>query len=226
MKIKNSSENLIIKGPAVAVDALIFAIRKNKLHILLAKINQGPYKNKWALPGGLVKINETLDATANNILKNKVGIRGVYLEQLYTFGSVKRDIRGRSVSVAYFALVDSDKYKPKKTSYYSDIGWKSINNLPILAFDHKQIIKYGIDRLRNKIEYTNVAYALLPKEFTLTEMQKVYEIILGKKLDKRNFRKKIESVNIIEPAKKTKYGMKHRPAELYKFKKRNLIFTK
>lgn len=226
MKIKNSKSQKTIIGPALAVDALIFDVNNNHLNILLIKISQGPYKNKWALPGGLVQINENLDEAAEKVLEKKAGIKGVYLEQLYSFSEVNRDVRGRIVSVAYFALVDSAKFQPKTTEYYSAIAWQDARRLPPMAFDHKKIIEFGIERLKSKIEYSNIAYALLPQEFTLTEMQRVYEIILGEKLDKRNFRKKIKSLNIVEPAKKIRAGLQSRPAELFRFKKRSLVFTK
>ena len=215
-----------IIGPAVATDVLIFAIRDNKLNVLLIKIASGPYKNKWALPGGLVQIDETLNMAAQRVLREKAGIRGVYLEQLYTFSDLNRDVRGRVISVAYFALVDSDKFNLKTMEkYYLDIDWHVVNNLPPLAFDHREIIKYGHNRLKGKLEYTNIAYGLLPREFTLPEMQKVYEIILDQKLDKRNFRKKIKLLNIIEPTDKIKH-VRTRPAKLYHFKKRQLEFVK
>ena len=215
-----------INAPKVAVDSLIFTIREKSLNILLIKINSGPYVNKWAIPGGLIKNNENLDKAAKRILSEKAGIKGIYLEQLYTFGDVKRDVRKRSISVSYFALVDSDKFSPRTTEYYSDIKWWPIDKLPPLAFDHKEMVNCGRERLQAKIEYSNIAYGLLPREFTLTELQKVYETILGRKLDKRNFRKKIKMLNILEPAKKTRTGQKNRPAKLYQFKKRSLVFTK
>lgn len=212
--------------PAVAVDVLLFSIKEGKLNVLLAEINQGPYEGKWAIPGGLVGMNETLDEAAMNILVKKIGIRGVYLEQLYSFGDIDRDVRGRSISVSYFALVDSDKFQPDIAEHYSDIDWHDAAGLPSLAFDHKKIIRCGLERLKSKIEYSNIAYGLLPKEFTLSELQSVYQIILGKVLDKRNFRKRVRMLDLIEPVKKTRVGMKNRPAELYRFKKRSLIFTK
>jgi 8-oxo-dGTP diphosphatase len=227
MKIQNTNkEKDLIIGPALAVDTLIFTIRDGKLMVLLIEIGSGPYKDKWALPGGLVQLNETLDTTAKRVLKQKAGLRGVYMEQLYTFSGLKRDTRGRIVSVAYFALVDSSDFKLKTMDYYSDIDWVDVNKLPKMAFDHKEIIQYGLERLRAKIEYSNIVYALLPELFTLTQMQNIYEIILGKEIDKRNFRKRILSLGILTETKKVISGAKHRPAKLYKFKKRELVFTK
>ena len=228
MRVNNTltNSNNIIEGPATAVDVLIFTTIKNKLGVLLIKIGQGPYQGKWALPGGLVKLNENLDDAAKRILTEKAGLKGVYLEQLYTFGDVNRDARGRSISVAYFALVNSDKFNLQAAEYYTAIEWQDARKLPPMAFDHKKIIESGIGRLKSKLEYTNVAYGLLPKEFSLTELQQIYEIILGKKLDKRNFRKKVKTLNILKAVNKTTKGLKNRPAELYQFTKMELIFTK
>lgn len=227
MKINNkSSQSPIIIGPAVAVDTLIFAVRKETLNVLLIKISQGEYKNQWALPGGLVGLDETLREAAKRTLQEKGGVKEVYLEQLYSFSDLNRDRRGRSISVAYFSLVDSDRLNPKTTDYYSDIQWHPIDKLPLLAFDHKKIIDKGIQRLRNKIGYSNIVYGLLSREWTLTEMQRVYEIILGRKLDKRNFRKQAKNWGIVEPIHKTQAGINNRPAELFRFKKRSLVFTK
>lgn len=227
MKIQNTKKkDELIVGPAVAVDTLIFTVRDNNLMVLLIQIGSGPYENEWALPGGIVQIDETLDQAAGNILKKKAGIDSIYMEQLYSFSSLKRDTRGRMISVAYFTLVNSDELNLKTMDYYSDIDWVDARKLPKMAFDHKEIIEYGLDRLRAKIEYSNIVYGLLPKRFTLTEMQNIYEIILGEEVDKRNFRKKILSLDILTETKKVKSGVKHRPAKLYQFKKRKLVFTK
>ena len=216
----------MITGPALAVDTMIFAIRDSALCVLLIQITKGPYQGQWALPGGIVQIDETLDEAAKNVLAKKAGIHGLHMEQLYTFSSLERDVRGRMVSVAYFALVDSDVFEPKTLDYYADIQWKSVTKLPKMAFDHKEMIMYGVKRLQAKIEYSNIVYGLLPKEFTLTEMQEVYEAILGAQIDKRNFRKKILSLDILIETDKARTGQKSRPAKLYQFKKRQLIFTK
>lgn len=228
MKVANTKNKKdIIYGPALAADVLVFTVRDEKLSILLIKISKGQYKEKWALPGGIVQLDETLDQASERILREKAGIKEIYLEQLYTFSAVSRDKRGRFVSTAYYALVNSDKFNLKTMEgFYSDIKWVDARKLPEMAFDHKEIINYGLTRLKRKIEYTNVAYGLLPHDFTLTEMQKVYEIIWGRVLDKRNFRKQIKSLNIIEPSGKTKKGEKNRPAKLHHFKKRDLVFTK
>ncbi len=227
MRIVNqkASKLKVIYGPAVAVDAALLTIDQEQLKALLIKISKGFYKDKWALPGGLVKLNETLDNTAKRVLFQKTNIGNFHLEQLYSFGKLKRDIRGRVISVAYFALVNnSQDFKIKTTSYYSEISWWPVKNLPVMAFDHQKITKYALKRLKAKIEYTNIAYSLLPKEFALTELQKIHEIVLGWKIDKRNFRKKIVSLGLVEKTGKKQKGENHRPAELYRFTKRQLIF--
>lgn len=210
--------------PKIAVDAVLFSVDKDQLKTLLIKLKDGPYKNRWCLPGGLVGINESLDEAAKRVLFQKANISGIYLEQLCSFGEPKRDIRSRSISVAYFALVDNlYRFKVKTTSYYSEISWWPVKNLPEMAFDHKKIIETAKQRLQTKIEYSNIAYSLLPKEFTLSQLQKVYEIILERKLDKRNFRKWISSLGVVEKLGKKLMGEAHRPAQLYKFSERKLI---
>ncbi len=227
MKIINqkAQELKVIYGPAVAVDTVLLTVGKNKLRVLLIKIKNGLYQDKWALPGGLVSLTETLDEAAKRVLFQKTNIGDIHLEQLYSFGDLERDIRGRVISVAYFALInDLRKFKIKTTPFYSEISWYNVKNLPSMAFDHQKIINYALERLKSKIEYTNIAYSLLPKEFTLTELQSVYEVILGRKLDKRNFRKKMNSLALIEKTGEKQEGKSHRPAELYKFTKRGLVF--
>jgi len=220
---RNDKYGLARPSPRVAVDAVLFAVDKGQLKVLLIKINNEPYKDMYALPGGLVEIKETLDEAIKRILFQKTNINEVYLEQLYTFGALDRDIRSRAISVAYFALInDLGKYNLKTTSYYSDISWYSVRDLPKMAFDHKQIVEFAHERLKAKINYSNIVYSLLPSEFTLTQMQKVYELILGEKLDKRNFRKKILALELIKETDKKLKGESNRPAKLYKFIDRKL----
>lgn len=223
-KLKNSSNlHERVVGPALAVDNVLFTIKDSKLNVLLIQIGSGPYENKWALPGGLVAEREGLDAAATRLLASKANISDLYLEQLYTFGDPNRDSRGNVVSVAYFSIVfDSSTVKLKTLPYYKGIEWFSVDNLPALAFDHKKIIEYAHKRLKSKLGYTNIAYNFLPVEFTLTELQKVYEIVLGKSLDKRNFRKKMDVLGILKDTNKVRSDVAHRPARLYKFKRRYL----
>ncbi|MEI6649966.1 MAG: NUDIX domain-containing protein [Candidatus Moraniibacteriota bacterium] len=201
----------------IAVDTAIFSVIDGALRVLLIRIGSGPYEGKWALPGGLVRMDESLDQAAERILSEKAGVDDIYLEQLFTFGGVDRDVRGRSVSTAYFALVNSDRCLPSTIEYYSDIAWHDTAHLPKMAFDHAKIVSVGVDRLRSKIGYSNIAYGLLPKEFTLTELQTVYEIILGHELDKRNFRKKILDIELVKETGKVRQSGQSRPARLYSF---------
>lgn len=211
--------------PSVAVDIIIFTIAEKSLKILLVKRNIQPFKNSWAIPGGFVREKESLDDAARRELAEETGVKSVYLEQLYSFGEVNRDPRTRVISVAYFALIPADKTSQLSArTDVSAVKWFAISKLPKVAFDHKKIIEYAIQRLRWKLEYTNVVYSLLDEEFTLTDLQKVYEIVFDRKFDKRNFRKKILSLNLIEPTGKMVLKGVHRPARTYRFIKKKLSF--
>lgn len=207
--------------PAVTVDLVIFTIADNDLKVLLIRRGGEPFKNCWALPGGFVEIGESLEKAAARELKEEAGVTKVYLEQLYTFGDPKRDPRGRVISVSYFALVDAESQRIRAASDAAEAEWHSVFNSPKLAFDHKKILDYAVWRLRNKIEWTTVGYELLPKKFTLSELQRVYEIILQKPVDKRNFRKKILAQGQIRELNETRSDGAHRPAKLYSFQDRD-----
>ena len=199
-----------------ATDTALFTVDKGKLMILLIPITSLPkYKGYWGLPGGLINPKETADQAAKRHLRHKGGAHFQYIEQLYTFSKVKRDPRGRVVSTAYIAAVSLTKMKLKQGA---NAQWFSVRNLPKLAYDHKEIVTCAVERLKTKLEYTNFAFAFLPQEFTLAELQKVYEIILSKKLDKRNFQKKLFVLNLLRPLRRTKKGLAHRLPQLYKFK--------
>ncbi len=173
------------------------------------------------MPGGLVKANKSVDNSAKRNLNSKTGLNNIFLEQLYTFGEVNRDPFGRVVSVAYFSLIPDAGIKLKTTQEYKDVKWFSVNDLPELAYDHKKILKLAVKRLRSKLEYTNIACNLLPCEFTLSDLQGIYDLILNKKIDKRNFRKKIESIKLVEDTGKKTLGTAYRPAKLYRFKEQS-----
>ncbi len=206
--------------PKVAVDIVIFTVDEGKLKVILIKMNKKPFRGKWAFPGGLVGTRESLDEAAERELHEKTGVKNVYLEQLYTFGEVKRDPFSRVVSVAYVALVNRKQIKKlTTTSKYMGIDWFDVTRLPRLAYDHSKIARHALDRLRSKLEYTNIVFSLLPRYVTLAELQGVYEIILGRKLDKRNFIKKINSINLLKKTDKVEKGA-HRPARLYEFQRR------
>lgn len=204
----------------VAVDAIVFGYSDNQLNVLLIKQKYGTLKNKWALVGGFVKDNETLFEAVNRELQEETGIAVNYLEQLFTFGDdIQRDPRGRVISVAYFALVNSTKFKVKADSDAEEAQWFSIAALPDLAFDHKLILETALKRLQNKLTYQPVGFDLLPKEFLFSELENLYCTILNKEIDRRNFRKKILSFGIIEETDKFSSKKNGRPAKLFKFNK-------
>ncbi len=177
--------------PSVTVDVVMMSLRQRDLQVLLIKRRAWPYEGMWAVPGGFVNINESLETAAKRELQEEIEIQDVYLEQLYTFGDPGRDPRTRVITVVYFALLDSERLQVRASDDASDVGWFSVYDLPPLAFDHDKILDYALNRLRGKLEYTTIAFSLLPEQFTLRELQRVYEIILHRRLDKRNFRKKI-----------------------------------
>ncbi len=205
--------------PSVTVDIVMFGIQNEKLRVLLIERGVAPFKGSWALPGGFVQMSETLEEAAMRELSEETGVKNVFLEQLYTFGDLKRDPRGRVISVSYYALVQPKAFKIKAATDASSVNWFDVDGLPILAFDHKLILKMALKRLQGKILYAPVGFELLAEEFTLTELQKVYEAILDRELDKRNFRKKILELKLVTSTKKKQTNVSHRAAELYKFNK-------
>jgi 8-oxo-dGTP diphosphatase len=204
--------------PSVTVDIIIFTIKDSDLKVLLVKRGIEPFKDNWAIPGGFIKMEESLEDAAKRELQEETGLKEVYLEQLYTFGDPKRDPRGRVITVTYMALVNSDDLEIVGHTDVSEAKWISVSKLPELAFDHKKILEYALKRLKWKFEYTTVAFSLLQKKFSLTQLQSLYEIVNQKDLDKRNFRKKILSMGIIEQTKEVDRGASHRPSKLYRFK--------
>jgi len=205
----------------ITVDVVIFTIEDGELKVLLGKRIIEPYLGKWSLPGGFMWKGETSIEAARRILATKTNVADVYLEQLYTFDEPTRDPRGQIVTISYFALVPSNMIGLKQTEEYKSELF-SVTKIPALAFDHEKIVKYAVKRLRSKLEYTNAAYSLLPNKFSLTELQKTYEIILGTLQDKRNFRRKYINLGLLEKTDAMSGG-KHRPAVMYRFKKRQPI---
>ena len=199
----------------VTVDVVIFTIQQGVLKVLLVKRAIAPFVGQFAIPGGFVLENEDLEQAALRELKEETGVSDVYLEQLYSFGDPKRDPRGRVVTIAYFALISADR-KLEAGTDAAEAAWYPIDELPTLAFDHATILNYALERLRNKLEYTTVGFQLLPEKFTLTELQAVYEAILGRNLDKRNFRRKMSVLKILKPLREYRRGGQ-RPAQLYRF---------
>ena len=204
--------------PAVTVDILIFTVKGNMLNVLLVKRNIEPFKGTWAIPGGFVRIDESLENAAKRELEEETGVKADYLEQLYTFGDVNRDPRGRVITVCYFALIRSDNVELKAKTDVSDAKWFPVDEIKNLAFDHEKILEYGLKRLRWKFEYTTIAFSILPKKFTLAELQEVYEIVFSKEFDKRNFRKKIFSLGLLKE-EGIKKSVSHRPPMLYSLNK-------
>ncbi|MDB5080218.1 MAG: hydrolase [Chloroflexi bacterium] len=215
--------------PSVTVDIVILTVSDQDLKVLLVKRNVPPYQGLWAVPGGFVGMQESLDKAARRELLEETGVANVYLEQLYTFGEPGRDPRTRVITVAYFALVEASQVKTLRAgSDAGEVAWWSIYKLPELAFDHGQILDYTLQRLRGKLGYSNIAFQLLPEKFTLTELQRVYEVILGEKLDKRNFRKglSIRELNrssessktyMLEELPETRPGGNYGPTKLFRF---------
>lgn len=201
----------------VAVDLVIFTLLQKALHVLLVKRRSPPFAGMWALPGGFVQPEESLEEAARRELYEECGVEEVYLEQLYTFGDPGRDPRGRVITVAYFALVPAERQALRAADDALDAAWFPAYSPPPLAFDHAKILDYAITRLRYKLEYTALAFELLPQEFTLTELQEAYEHILSEKLDKRNFRRKVLNADILEETGRFREGS-GRPARLYRFR--------
>jgi len=210
------------KYAVIATDTALFTIDDGKLKVLLIKMNKKPFEDSWALPGGLVKPDESVDDAAKRNLQEKSGVKKVYTEQLYTFGKINRDPFGRVVSVAYFGLCENAKVEIKTTNEHKEIKWFDLGKLPKLAYDHTEIIQTAKDRLHSKVEYTNVVFKLLAREFTMMDLQRVYEIIREEKLDKRNFQKKISNLNLVRRLKKKTSGQAHRPAQLFVAKNRKV----
>ena len=204
--------------PSVTVDVVIFSLLNDKLHLLLVKRKFSPFAGMWAIPGGFVYITESLEGAAGRKLKEETGVNEVYMEQLYTFGDPGRDPRMRVITVAYFALIPADMTEHRPGGETTETAWVPISKLPSLAFDHREIVDYALVRLRYKLEYTMVGFRLLPDTFTLSRLQQAYEIILGEALDKRNFRRKILSADILEETGEKKHDGEGRPAKLYRYK--------
>ncbi|MCA9953304.1 MAG: NUDIX hydrolase [Anaerolineales bacterium] len=204
--------------PSVTVDVVIFSLADDALQVLLIKRESPPFAQMWAIPGSFIKMDESLEEAAVRALADETGVEDVYTEQLYTFGKPGRDPRTRVITVAYFALVPHDAIHHKAGRDASETSWFAVSKLPSLAFDHAEIVEYAYRRLRYKLEYTSVGFQLLPDVFTLTELQKAYEIILSEQLDKRNFRRKILAAEILEETGEKKKDGEGRPAMLYRYR--------
>ena len=201
----------------VAVDIVVFTIRDGELKVLLIRRGVEPFLDSWALPGGFLLENESLSDAAARELFEETGVRDVFLEQLYTFGDPGRDPRGRVISVSYFAFIGWDKGLVRGKSDAADAEWFNARSTGPLAFDHDQILDYALTRLRYKLEWTTVGFQFLPPKFTLSELQRVYEIVLDRKLDKRNFRRKVDQLGVVKPLEEFQKKGVQRPARLFRF---------
>lgn len=206
--------------PGLAVDIVVFGFDSNELKAMLIRRKLPPDKGCWALPGGFVRIDEGLDQAAARALREETGIEQIFLEQLAAFGAVDRDPSQRVVSVAYVALVPSGGHAISADADACDVAWFSLCGLPKLAFDHAQIVEAALERLRQKIRHSPIGFELLPRKFTLGQLQLLYEAILGAQLDKRNFRKRVLALDLIEPLQEFEANVSHRPARLYRFNRR------
>ena len=210
--------------PAVTVDLVIFTVNDDTLQVMLVKRAEEPFADRWSIPGGFLKVSESLEEAALRVLKEKAGVENVYVEQLYTFGDPDRDPRARVITVTYFALIPWKDLIPPPSDKVTDLMWAPVHRLPKLAFDHKMIVEYAVKRLRAKASYSNIVYGLMPRQFRLSELQRMYEIIINDKLDKRNFRKRMLATGLLQETGRKDTAGAHRPAMLYKFKKMEIAF--
>ncbi|MEO0519097.1 MAG: NUDIX domain-containing protein [Cyanobacteria bacterium P01_A01_bin.116] len=204
--------------PALTVDCVVFGFEdRAALKVLLIRRKLAPHKGEWALPGGFVQMEESVDAAAVRELKEETGIEQIFLEQLYTFGAVGRDPRDRIVSVAYYALINLPKHRLTAATDASDAQWFEQASVPPLGFDHEAILHCALQRLRGKIRYEPIGFELLPQKFALSQLQRLYEQILERDLDKRNFRKKLLKMDLLIDTGEKETGVAHRAAKLYQF---------
>jgi len=209
-------QNEIYKS-AFSVDNIIFGFDSDTLKVLLIKRKEDPYGGQWALPGDIVKPTEDLRTSAKRVLEELTGLRDVYLDQVFTFGKVDRHPRGRVITIAYYSLINISNLKIKAASFAEKVIWKEVRSVETLAFDHLKIMETCLARLRQDLKLRPIGFELLPEKFTLTELQRLYEVILEQDLDKRNFRKKILNMNILNTLHELQTGVSHRPAKLYSF---------
>jgi 8-oxo-dGTP diphosphatase len=202
---------------ALAVDCVVFGLDEGDLKVLLIRRGEDPHRGMWALPGGFVHMGETVDEAARRELREETGLHNLFLEQLYTFSGIDRDPRERVVSVAHYALVRSGDYELVADTDAADARWFGVRALPGLAFDHTDIVDLALERLKGKVRYKPLGFELLAERFTLSELQHVYEAILEKPLDKRNFRKKVLKTGLLVGTDELQKEVAHRAARLYEF---------
>ena len=206
---------------ALSIDCLIFGFKSGELDILLVQHAQGISKGKWALPGGWIRYNESVNDAAVRLLHDLTGVSNIYMEQLGVFGDVDRYPQKRVITIGYFALVKPENYKLHPGFTASDARWFKISEVPTLPYDHNQILKVAMKHLKHKVRHEPIGFNLLPRKFTLHQLQELYESLLGIKLDKPNFRRKLMKMNLLTPSKEKQKDVSHRAASLFKFDKRN-----
>ena len=202
--------------PVLTTNIVVFSLRDERLKLLLVRRRNRPFQDHWALPGGVVGENEDIEANAMRKLEEGTGVSGVYLEQLYTFGKPTRDPRERVISVAYYALVPSKRLRLRSVEYGETIAWFALDEVPELAFDHSEMVNVAHQRLAAKLDYSTIAFQFMPERFTLSDLQNVYQIILNRELDKRNFRKRMLTMDQIRQTSEVRRNGSHRPARLYR----------
>lgn len=207
------------KNPSLAIDLVVFGYHNNTLSVLLLNRKEEPFKDCWTLPGGFLQMEETFLDTCSRILQTKLGMKEVFLEQLYSFDAPDRDPRGRVIAVGYYALINPAKFSVVAGNMANDVKWFNVRKMPALGFDHKHIFKQALQRLRSKIQYDPVGFELLDELFTITELHELYECILQTTIDRRNFRRKILDAAYVINTGLKREGLKNRHPELYKFNK-------
>jgi 8-oxo-dGTP diphosphatase len=205
--------------PALTADCVVFGLEGEDLQVLLIQRDKDPFAGCWALPGGFVNEGETPEQAARRELGEETGLSDIFLEQLYTFGEPGRDPRGWTVTVAYYALVNRTEHPARAADDARGADWFSVRKPPALAFDHNQILDLACQRLRSKVCYQPIGFELLPRKFTLFALQRLYETVLGKRLDKRNFRRRVLQTGVLEETAQTERDVAHRAARLYRFNK-------
>jgi 8-oxo-dGTP diphosphatase len=204
----------------LTVDCVVFGLDEQELKVMLIQRAFAPFAGKWALPGGFVRLDETLDEAARRELTEETGLLNIFLEQLYTFGAVDRDPRERVVSVAHYALVNLRDHAVHAATDASAAAWFGVHDVPSLAFDHADILQGALERLRGKLRDQPIGFELLPKKFTLSQLQRLYELVLERELDKRNFRKRVLAMDLLVELDEVEQDVARRAARLYRFDER------
>lgn len=210
----------------LSVDAVVFGYEQGNISVLLIKRKYDPFKGQWAIPGGFIKNDESLEDAVERELFEETGVKINYLEQLYTFGKPNRDPRGRVVSVAYFGLVRPNTFKITASTDAEQVRWFPINEIPKLSFDHREILNTAVERVQGKITYEPIGFELLDKKFPFSDLEKLYTTLLGREIDRRNFRKKIVGLNILDELDEKVSKGSGRPANLFQFNQKRYFQLK